>query len=605
MTLEEHGTNKVIMRFDDPSNQIDLFEKSVAKFPNNKYIGEKDAEGIFQYATYKEVSARVDNLRAGLAKLDILKKGDRIGIISNNSLEWAVGSFAAYGLGCSWVPMYEKELLKMWKYVVQDSGLKILFVANKTIYQHVKGFVAEIDTLKKIFLMGSEEDSMQTLEDEGKKHPIPAHKPLKTDTAVLIYTSGTTGDPKGVLLSHGNVTNNAQSGMHCFPSFDDTTRVVSILPWAHSYAYTAEMTCITMLGASLGITSMEDLSADLKKVKPTFIVAVPRLFNKIYAGVINLMAETGGIKEKLFYAAVAAAKKKRETGKSGLKLKLLDTLVFSKIREKLGGELQYSLTASAKNDTEIANFFFDIGMPVFDAYGMTETSPAISISCPSAYKIGSIGKPIEKVKVVIDSSVVEDGAKDGEIIAYGPNVMQGYLNKPEQTAAIMVEDENGVKGIRTGDRGWIDEEGFLYITGRIKTEFKLLNGKYVHPAEIEESIKLIPWVANAMIIGDGKSYNVALIVPDMDKAKQYGEEKNITVPPKDLIQMPEVQKLISAEIQAHLKKDFGSYEIPKRFHFIAEDFTLENKMLTQTFKLKRRNVLEKYGASIEALYDAK
>ncbi|MHA1673427.1 MAG: AMP-binding protein, partial [Promethearchaeota archaeon] len=307
----------------------------------------------------------------------------------------------------------------------------------------------------------------------------------------------------------------------------------------------------------------------------------------------------------LFYAAVAAAKKKRETGKSGLKLKLLDTLVFSKIREKLGGELQYSLTASAKNDTEIANFFFDIGMPVFDAYGMTETSPAISISCPSAYKIGSIGKPIEKVKVVIDSSVVEDGAKDGEIIAYGPNVMQGYLNKPEQTAAIMVEDENGVKGVRTGDRGWMDEEGFLYITGRIKTEFKLLNGKYVHPAEIEESIKLIPWVANAMIIGDGKAYNVALIVPDMDKAKRYAKEQDITVPLEELIQTPEVQKLISEEIRAHLKEDFGSYEIPKRFHFIAEDFTLENKMLTQTFKLKRRNVLEKYGKSIDALYDAK
>jgi long-chain acyl-CoA synthetase len=605
MTLQEHGTNVAIMRFDSPDNQIELFETSVAKFPNNNYIGEKDADGNFQYATYKEVGTRVDNLRAGLAKLGILQKGDKIGIISNNSLEWAIGSFACYGIGCTWVPMYEKELLKMWKYVIQDSGLKVLFVANRAIYQQVKGFLDEIGTLKKIFLMGSEEESMQVLEDEGKSHPVPAMKPLPTDIAVLIYTSGTTGEPKGVLLSHGNVTNNAQAGMHCFPTFDDTTRVVSILPWAHSYAYAAEMTCMTMLGASLGITSMDDLSADLKKVKPTFIVAVPRLFNKIYAGVINLMAETGGIKEKMFYAAVAAAKKKRETGKSGFKLKLLDKLVFSKIREKLGGELQYSLTASAKNDTEIANFFFDIGCPVFDAYGMTETSPAITISCPTAYKIGSIGQPIEKVKVVIDSSVVEEGAKDGEIISYGPNTMQGYLNKPEKTAAIMVEDENGVKGIRTGDRGWMDEDGYVFITGRIKTEFKILNGKYVHPAEIEESIKLIPWVANAMIYGDGKSYVVALIVPDMEKAKRYAEELAITVPLKELILMPDVQKLISAEIKAHLKDDFGSYEIPKRFHFIGEDFTLDNGMLTQTFKLKRRNVLEKYGAAIEALYDAK
>ncbi|MHA1745977.1 MAG: AMP-binding protein, partial [Promethearchaeota archaeon] len=177
MTLKEHGTNVAIMRFDDPSNQIDLFEASVAKFPNNNYIGEKDADGNFQYATYKEVGTRVDNLRAGLAKLGILQKGDKIGIISNNSLEWAIGSFACYGVGCTWVPMYEKELLKMWKYVIQDSGLKVLFVANRAIYQQVKGFIEEIDTLKKIFLMGSEEESMQVLEDEGKSHPVPAMKP--------------------------------------------------------------------------------------------------------------------------------------------------------------------------------------------------------------------------------------------------------------------------------------------------------------------------------------------------------------------------------------------------------------------------------------------
>ena len=201
---------------------------------------------------------------------------------------------------------------------------------------------------------------------------------------------------------------------------------------------------------------------------------------------------------------------------------------------------------------------------------------------------------MEKVKVVISD--------EGEIIAYGPNIMQGYLNKPEKTAAIMVEDENGIKGVRTGDIGHIDDDGFLFITGRIKNEYKLLNGKYVHPAAMEEYIKLIPWIANCMVIGDGKDYNVALIVPDMVKAERYAEMANLSLPPEKIIAMPEVQDLIGKEIKAHLKGKFGGYEIPRKFIFTTEDFTLDNGMLTLTFKLKRRNVLEKYGEKLEALY---
>ncbi|MHA1474953.1 MAG: AMP-binding protein, partial [Promethearchaeota archaeon] len=332
----------------------------------------------------------------------------------------------------------------------------------------------------------------------------------------------------------------------------------------------------------------------LNKANPTHLFCVPRLWNKIYDGIHQKMEEAGGIKEKLFYMAKEAAKKKRETGKAGFKFKLLDKVVFGKVREKFGTRLDCSLTASAKTELEIANFFFDIGIPIYDAYGLTESSPAITINCPEFHKLGSVGKPIDKVKIAI--------SEEGEILAYGPNIMQGYLNKPDKTAMIMIEDENGIKGIRTGDKGRIDEDGFLFITGRIKSEYKLLNGKYVHPASIEEYIKLIPWVLNSLVYGDGKDYNVALIILDMEKAKKFAEMADLTLPAEKVIEMPEVQKLMGKEIKAHLKGEYGNYEIPREYHFITDDFTLDNGMLTQTFKLKRRNVLEKYGEKLEALY---
>jgi long-chain acyl-CoA synthetase len=604
MTLQEFGKNIAVMRYDEPDNLLDLFETSVKKYPTGRYIGEKNAEGIYRWHTYREVGERVANLRGGLDSLRLLEKGDRVGIIANNRTEWAICAYAIYGLECSWVPMYEKELFHTWKYIIRDSGIKILFVSTDAIYNKVKCLIEEIPTLKKIFVIeGDDEHSMMALEAIGKENPVPSKKSAHNDTAILIYTSGTTGDPKGVLLSHGNITSNVQAGLSVFPEMNNTCRALSILPWAHSYAHTAELTTFTMVGASIGITTVDTIGDDLVKVKPTHLICVPRLFNKIYAGIHSKMEEEGGIAKKLFYMAKDAAEVKRRTGKTGLKLKLLDKMVFGKIRKRFGGHLRNSLTASARTDTEVADFFLDIGLPIYDCYGLTETSPAITMNCPEAHRLGSVGKPIEKVKVVIDQSVVEKDSQDGEILAFGPNVMQGYHNKPEQTDAIMVEDENGIKGIRTGDRGKLDEEGYLFITGRIKSAFKLSNGKYVHPENIEQSIKLIPWVANVMLFGDGKPYTVCLIVPDMEMARGYANELDLTVSPEDLIQQKDVQNLISKEIRAHLKGTFGGYEIPRKFIFVTEDFTLENRMLTQTLKLKRRNVLKKYGAQIESLYN--
>jgi len=256
------------------------------------------------------------------------------------------------------------------------------------------------------------------------------------------------------------------------------------------------------------------------------------------------------------------------------------------------------MTASAAMNPDISRFFFDMGIPIYDCYGMTETSPAITMNCPSAYKIGSVGRPIPGVKVVIDKSVVEEGAQDGEIIAYGPNVMKGYHNKPEATAEVMTSDG----GIRTGDRGRLDEDGFLFITGRIKEQFKLENGKFVFPASLEEDIRLIPSVENAMIYGENKPYNVCLIVPDFLVLAKYAKDRGIPADPKSIAENPEIQEMIRNEVISSLTGKYGGYEIPKKFLFLHENFTVENGTLTQTMKLKRRVVVSRFKDMIEKLY---
>ena len=317
------------------------------------------------------------------------------------------------------------------------------------------------------------------------------------------------------------------------------------------------------------------------------------------------MNEEGGLKKKLFVAAVETARKRRllaEEGKfdawTDRKFAFLDRLVFEKIRQRFGGCLKGALTASATMNPEIARFFFDIGIPVYDCYGLTETSPACTMNCPARYRLGSVGQPVERVKIVIDRSAVQKEATDGEIVIYGPNVMQGYHNKPEETAAVMTEDG----GFRTGDRGWLDDDGYLFITGRIKEQYKLENGKYVFPAAIEEEIKLLPLVANAMVYGDGRPYNICLVYPDFAVLKRTASELGLSDELENLINTKAVHDLISSEIVKHLGGKYGGYEIPKKFFFLTEDFTLENGMLTQTMKTKRSVVIDRYKKEIEAQY---
>lgn len=597
-----------MIKIEKPDNLLDHFEQATDKFKNNKLYGTKNIEtGEYEWITYGEVRKRVDNFRSGLASLNI-KKGDSVAIISNNRVEWAIAIFASYGLGARFVPMYENEILKTWDYITKDAGVKFILVSNKDIYEQVKHFKEKFESVEHIYIIEDDSDlSMSHLEKIGKKNPVESVAPNVDDIAGLIYTSGTTGDAKGVLLTHGNFISNARAGYHRYHILNENSTSLSILPWAHSYGQTAELYNWLFFGGRIGfMESVETLAEDLIKVKPTFLIAVPRVFNTIYDGIHAKMNEAGGIKKKLFDMSVKVAKLNREKkGDIGflnkLKLKLGDKLVFSKIREKFGGRLIASITASAKMNMEISYFFSDIGLPVYDCYGLSETSPAVCMNSPEMNKPGSIGTPLEFIDVRIDKSMIEDESADGEIQVKGPNLMVGYHNKPEATAKVFTEDG----WLKTGDRGTIDEDGYVYITGRIKEQYKLENGKYVFPAEIEENIRLLPYIENVMLYGDGRPYNICIVVPNKPILKKTADLLDMKTTVDQLIHSKVVQEFIGIEIYKSLKGNYGGYEIPKKFIFIDENFSIENGMLTQTLKLKRRFVIEKYKNQIEELYNHK
>ena len=593
-------------KYEKPDNLVEWWEESVRKFRSNTLFWVRNDSGTLDPITYGEIGKRINNARAGLAHAGI-REGDFVGIIANNRPEWAVLSYATYGCNARFVPMYEKERARTWEYIIRDSTVKVLIVSNQAIYNKVKGLLKEIPTLEKIFVIDADgENSLKSLEQTGAENPAAPVIPDPDDIAILIYTSGTTADPKGVLLSHGNLTYASKGGYKIYPELTESQVGLSILPWAHSYALSGELNNWIQFGGSLGfMRDVTTLAEDFKLVRPTYLICVPRLFNKIYDGIMARMDEAGGLKKKLFNAARKTARKKRELAEqrkyslmTNLKFVVLDKLVFSKIRAGFGGRLTGALTASAVMNREIGEFFYDIGVPAFDCYGLSETSPAVSMNCRNAYRLGSVGKVLEGQKVVIDKSVVEDGADDGEIIVYGPNVMKGYHNKPEATRRVMTPDG----GFRTGDRGKIDQDGFLYMTGRIKEQYKLENGRYVFPASMEEDIKLLPKVANVMVYGDGKPYNICLVHPDFMVLGKYAEKNNIPADPESLVNNKDVTDMIEKEIVESLKQKYGGYEIPKKFIFLADDFTLDNNMITQTMKLKRRIAIKEYQALIDAAY---
>jgi len=592
---------------DKPDNLVDWWAQSVSKFADRKLFGTRNKNGVYEWATYKEIGNRIDNLRAGLAQLGI-GKDDVVGMIANNRPEWPVVGFATWGCLARFVPMYEAELIQVWKYIIADSGIKVLFVSNQEIYEKIKAFPNDIPTLKHIVIIESDGDnSMAALEKKGAAKPVAPKIPEAEDVAELIYTSGTTGNPKGVLLMHMNFTSNAHAGLKLYPELlENEVVTLTILPWAHTFGQSAELFAIIRLGGAMGlIESTKTIINDIVEVRPTFLVAVPTVFNRIYDGLWNKMNKDGGVARALFVMGVEAARKKRELADKGqsdfmtnLKFKLADKIVFKKIKERMGGRLIGAMTGSAAMNIEISKFFFDIGIPIYDCYGLTETSPGATMNGSLAYRLGSVGKAIDKVKIVIDNSVVEDGATDGEIIIYGPNVMKGYHNRPEDTKAALTPDG----GFRTGDRGRLDQDGYLFITGRIKEQYKLENGKFCFPVSLEENICLASFVQQAVVYGTGRPYNICIIVPDFDVLLHYAQEKGLPTDIKTLVARQDIIDMIGEAVNKQLKGKFGGYEIPKKFLLLPEPFSVDNGKLTQTLKLKRNVVLDQLTDQIEALY---
>ena len=378
--------------------------------------------------------------------------------------------------------------------------MKVVFVANPAIRDQLAAIRKELPSLEKIVVIRGKSDfTLAGLEALGADQPVAAFKPSRDDIAGLIYTSGTTGDPKGVLLSHGNYTAMLKTIRDSFAPLNDKTVSFSILPWGHIFGQVGELYHSTVCGSSVGLMdSLDTLAEDIQKVKPTILVAVPRVFNGIYANLSAKIEAKGGLSKMLFNMAKKEAAQKRKTGHASLKFKILDKLVFQKVRDAFGGRLKMALTGSAVMNEEIKLFFEDVGIVTYDCYGLTESSVGLSFNGPVHGNVmGSVGKPGKNIRIKIDKTYTSADSQDGEIVAYGPNIMQGYFNKPEKTAAVMTEDG----GFRTGDRGWLDEKGFLHITGRLKEAYKLTNGKYVHPASIEEDMKLNRFVDSAFCTG--------------------------------------------------------------------------------------------------------
>jgi long-chain acyl-CoA synthetase len=592
--------------YEKPDNLVEWWNKSLKQYSNNTLFWIHDASGKLNSMTYAQVGDRIDSVRSALDQINI-KKDDSVGVICSNRPEWAIISYATYGRNAKFIPMYEKELVKTWKYIIQDSKIKVLFVANRKIYEKIKAFKDEIESLENIYILDEGGDySFNDFENTGKNKYSAPLIPHYDDIAVLIYTSGTTGDPKGVLLSHGNLTYVSESARKMFSAFNEKQVSLSILPWAHSYGLSAELNNWINFGGSIGfLRDVSTLFEDMQIIRPTYLIAVPKLFNKIYNGIQNKMLEVGGVKKFLFDKACSLGKKKMYLSKMGksnpilnFEFFLLDKIVLQKIKNIFGGRLAGAITGSAAMNKEVGEFFNVLSIPIYDCYGLSETAPAITISSPSAVRLGSVGKVIHGQRVVIDRSVVEPDAKDGEIVIYGPNIMKGYQNKPEETKKVMTADG----GFRTGDRGRFDEDGFLWITGRIKEQYKLENGKYVFPAAIEEEIKLLPEIVNAVIFGADKPFNICLLVPDFTSARMWAQQKNISDSIENLLSNKNFTCMLEEKITSQLKKKFGGYEIPQKFIFLKEDFSVENGTLTQTMKLKRNVILKEYKEQIDNLY---
>jgi long-chain acyl-CoA synthetase len=585
---------------EDFPDLVSMWERLTTRYAERPLFGEKQGPA-WVWKTYAEVAEQVDAFRAALASLGVTR-GDRVALISDNRLEWAIVVHATLSLGAAYVPMYESQTRDDWAFILRDSSAKVVFGATREIFSELEKLKPGLTALEHVCcfdLEAGDARSYAALLAKGKAAAkVQRTKPAPEEPAGYVYTSGTTGEPKGVVLTHKNFCANINPLMDLFPIGSDD-RSLAFLPWAHAFGQTAEFFMLPALGCAVCINDeVPKLVANLPEVKPTVLIAVPRIFNRIYDGVNQQMRDKPKAIQALFHAGVRAATRRSRGNQlsftESLTLKLADKLIFKKVRQKFGGRLKLVVSGSAALSKEVAEFIDALGIEVYEGYGLTETSPVVSCNYPGNRKIGSVGKPLGNVRLEIDLQATGD-TKNGEVVVFGDNVMHGYHRRPEEDAKIFTPQ----RGLRTGDMGYVDEDGYLYITGRIKEQYKLETGKYVVPSPLEEQLKLSPYIVNIMLHGANKPHNVALVVLDLANLGKWAEREGLKL--ADPVTDPQVRDLIKAELEKY-SKDFRSYEKPKNFALISEDFSTENGMLTPKMSVRRNKVLARYQAALDALY---
>lgn len=595
-------------------NLVEMQEDSCHIFRDNEIYGTKNQEGHYKWITYWQFKNLIDHCRGGLASLGV-GYGDKVGIISHNCMEWAVACYATMGLGAQFVSMYENQTFEDWQYIINDADLKIILVANEKISEQIRPLLDTCEQLKKIIIINdktiSDSESNHTFQQLlkfGQNNPFPPRDIDGEELMGLIYTSGTTGKPKGVMLSHNNILSNIYVIADLI-DFTPSDRSLSILPWAHIFGQLVEVHNLIYSGHSAGmIENARTIATNILEVRPTLLFAVPRVYNRIFEGINAKVLEAPTFLQELFNNAMNAANKHRDGKGLNLKekmaLEIAEKTFFKMVRKKFGGRLRYAISGASALNVKVGKFIDNLGIMVLEAYGLSETSPLVAGNTHKDRRFGSVGKvaqnDLAKVVVKIDQSVLGDNVQsceEGEIVVYGPNVMKGYYKRPEDTRAVMTKDG----GFRTGDLGRFDVDGFLYVTGRIKEQYKLENGKYVIPNIIEEQIKISPYVMHAYIYGDNRDYNILLIVVEMGALLKWVTDQGISDRDEKLLARKEVKALYQKEIEINTQ-GLKNYERPHKFYLLDDDWSIENGILTPSLKVKRQQIYYRYKNLIEELY---
>jgi long-chain acyl-CoA synthetase len=583
-----------------------LFDNTCRTYRKDNLLMSK-REGRYVPISTDEFEARVRTLSAGLRELG-LRPGDKVVIFSENRPEWVMTDFAVLCAGGVTVPIYTSLMPEQVKYIINDSDAKMVVCSNRELWLKVEAVRRDLPQVRDFIMIDEEAPSgVMTLgEVMGRGKTAAAADPARFDTitaaikpddlASIIYTSGTTGTPKGVMLTHGNFVSNSKA-LDAVTDFVHTDTILSFLPLSHVLE---RMTTFSFLykGASIAYAeSIDTVAENLTEVRPTIMISVPRLFDKIYARVMDNVLTQSAVKRQIFFWALRVGRKygakkiRKEPIPAGLAARrnLAAKLVFSKIVEKTGGRVKFFVSGGAPLSKDVAEFFYALGITILEGYGLTETSPVLTCNTFDKLRFGTVGVPVPGVDIKF--------APDGEILARGPNIMKGYYKKEAETREVMVDG-----WFHTGDIGYLDPDGFLVITDRKKDLIITAGGKNVAPQPIENLIKANPYILNAVVVGGARKFISALVVPDFEKLEAYARTNGIPFRDRtELCAKDEIRDFMLAEAN-RATPDLASYERVKKVALLDHDFELEAGEMTPTLKVKRSFVEAKYKPVIDLLY---